>query len=141
MNDAHYLKSAKECSLKSDYTGYNRASIGCVAVYKGSILAKGWNTDRTHTDQAKYNKWRFKASGNSYMPEKMHAEQMCISKIKYLEIDFSRVRLYIYREHKNGDLAMARCCPSCIAAAKDLGIETIVYTTPDGFAIEKLRSL
>ena len=140
MNDAHLFKTAKECSLKSDYTGYNQARIGCVAVYKKTILAKGWNTDRTHTDQAKYNKWRFKDSGNNYMPEKLHAEQMCLSKIKYLDIDFSKVRLYVYREHKNGHLAMARCCPSCLAAAKELGIETIAYTTPDGYAIEKLRS-
>ena len=63
---------------------------------------------------------------------------MCLSKIKYLDIDFSKVILYIYREYNNGMPAMARCCPSCFAAAKELGIGTIVYTTDNGYAIEKI---
>ena len=141
MNDSHLFKAAKEVSKKADYTGGNNiVQIGCVVAYKGTILAKGYNTDRTHTIQAQYNKYRYNYKGNSYVPDKCHAELTALNKIRYLDIDFSKVRLYVYREHKNGHLAMARCCPSCLAAAKDLGIETIAYTTPDGYAIEKLRS-
>lgn len=33
---------------------------------------------------------------------------------------------------------MARPCPSCMAAIKDIGISHIYYTTNDGYAYEKL---
>ena len=137
MNHAHFLKLAKNASDNSTYSIHKRVHVGCLAVYKGTILAKGWNTDRTHTDQMKYNHYRFQCT-DKYYPHKLHAEQMCLSKIKYLDIDFSKVILYIYREYNNGSPAMARCCPSCFAAAKELKIGTIVYTTENGYAIEKI---
>lgn len=138
MNDDHLFKVARECSLKSDYTGGGRARIGCIAVYNGSILAKGFNTDKTHTDQAKYNKWRYKDSGNNYLPSKLHAETACLSKMKFLDIDWSKVHLYIYRETRDGRLAMSRPCPACMQAIRDLNIKHIAYTTDCGYATEKL---
>lgn len=137
MNHKHFLRIAKECSHHSTYSQHKRVQVGCIAVYKGTILAKGWNTNRTHTDQMKYNHYRFQCKEKDF-PHKLHAEQMCLSKIKYLDIDFSKITLYIYREYNNGQTAMARCCPSCFAAAKALGIGTIIYTTENGYAIEKI---
>lgn len=139
MNDSHLFRLARECSLKSDYSGRGRARIGAVISYKGTVLAKGFNTDRTHTDQAKYNKWRFKKTDNRYLPDKCHAECAAISKIKYLDIDFSRAHLYIYRELRDGSIAMARPCPACMAAIKEMGIKTIHYTTDSGFAAERFK--
>lgn len=136
MNHKHFLKLAKECSFNSTYSKHSRAKVGCVAVYKGSVLAKGWNSNLTHTDQMRYNYIRFKQ--NDYFPSKLHAEIKALSKIKYLDIDFSKVILYIYREYTDGSPAMARCCPSCMAAAKELGIKTIVYSTDEGYAVEKI---
>ena len=139
MNDDHLYKIALECSLKSDYTGAGRAKIGCIAVYKGSILAKGYNTDKTHSRQAIYNKWRYKKCENIYLPAKTHAEIRVISKIKYLDIDFSRVHLYTYRETREGKIAMSRPCPACMAAIKEMGIKYIHYTTNDGKCFEILE--
>lgn len=139
MSDSHLFKIARECSLKSDYkSGSSSARIGCVVVYKGTILAKSFNSDKTHTFQAKYNKWRYKDSDGRYLPSKAHAEIICLQKIKYLDIDFSKVHIYVYRELKDGSLAMARPCPSCMAAIKELGIKHIHYTTCDGFAAERI---
>ena len=137
-SDYHLFQLARECSLKSDYTGGGRAHIGAIAVYKGSILAKGFNTDKTHTAQSRFNVYRYKDSGNNYLPEKCHAEQTVIQKIKYLDIDFSKVKLYIYREFKDGRLAMCRPCPSCQAAIKEMGIKQIYYTTESGYCKEEL---
>ena len=137
MNHEHFLKLAKECSYNSTYSAHRRAQVGSVLVYKGTVLAKGWNTERTHTDQRKYNQYRFNIDGD--YPHKMHGEQMCLSKVKYLDIDFSKAILYVAREYNNGAPALARCCPSCMAAAKALGIRTIVYTTDDGYAIERIK--
>ena len=137
--DAHLFKLARDCSFKSDYSGCGRARIGCVVAYRGTVLAKGFNSDRTHTDQAKFNKWRYKNSGNNYLPEKLHAELSVLQKIKYLDIDFSKVHIYVYREMKNGHVAMARPCASCMAAIKHIGIKNIHYSTYDGYAWEKIN--
>ena len=138
-SDSHLFRLARECSLKSDYTGGGRAHIGAAVSYKGTVLAKGWNTDKTHTQQSKYNVYRYKDCGNNYLPEKSHAELMAINKIKYLDIDFSKVKLFVYREFRDGRLANCRPCPSCMAAIKALGIKNIYYTTSDGYCHEELE--
>lgn len=115
--------------------------MGAVISYKGTLLAKGFNTDRTHTDQAKYNRWRYKECGNNYLPSKSHAEMMALSKIKYLDIDFSKVHIYVYRELRDGKLGMARPCPACMAAIKKLGIKNIHYTTDSGYAAERIENV
>ena len=138
MNDAHLFRAARESSLKADYTGCSQTKVGCVVVYKGSILVKGWNSDKTHSAQAKYNKWRYKDSLGRYLPSKVHSEIAALSKIKFLDIDFSRVHVYVYRELKNGKPAMARPCSACMAAIKNMGIKHVHYSTNDGFAYERL---
>lgn len=140
-SDSHLFRLARECSFKSDYSGCGRARIGAVISYKGTVLAKGFNTDRTHTDQAKYNRWRYKECGNKYLPSKNHAEMMSLSKIKYLDIDFSKVHVYVYRELRDGKLGMARPCPACMAAIKRLGIKNIHYTTDSGYASERIENV
>lgn len=137
-SDSHLFKLARECSFKSDYSGCGRARIGCIISYKGTVLAKGFNTDRTHTDQAKYNKWRYKDCGNKYLPCKLHSEVAALSKIKYLDIDFSKVHIYVYRELRDGKLGMARPCRACMAAIKEMGIKYVHYTTDSGFAAERI---
>ena len=139
--DAHLFKIARECSLMSDYTSNcSSARVGCITTYKGAILTKSFNSNKTHTIQAKYNKWRYNSDvEKKYLPSKIHAELGCIQRIKYLDIDFSKVHIYIYRETKKGELAMARPCPSCMAAIKELGIRHIHYTTSDGYCYEKLK--
>lgn len=136
MSNDHLFKIARELSLQATYCG--SARIGCIAVYRGTILAKGYNSDKTHTTQARFNVHRFKECGNKYLPSKLHAETAVLSKIKYLDIDFSRVHLYIYREWKDGTIAISRPCPACMAAIKMMGIRHLHYTTDDGFAYEKL---
>ena len=140
MNYQHYLGIAAECAKSATYSGPSRVKLGCVAVYHGTILAKGFNTDKTHTGQAKYNYLRYEIDRDSkYYPDKCHAELSVLQKIKYLDIDFSKVILFIAREYKNGSPAMARPCLSCLAAIHESKIRTICYTTDSGYAIEHLK--
>lgn len=138
-SDAHLFRLARECSLKSDYTGGGRAHIGTVISYKGTVLAKGYNTDKTSTSQSRFNVERFKDSGNRYLPSKCHSEMSALQKVKYLDIDFSKVKVFVYREFRNGDLAMCRPCPACLRAIKEMGIKQIYYTTEDGYVKEELK--
>ena len=52
------------------------------------------------------------------------------------DIDFSKVKLYVYREHKNGVKALARPCPACQKMIKDMGIKEVWFTTENGFGYE-----
>lgn len=128
-----FFKVAHDEMNKSDYSG--SARVGCAVYYKGSLLARGHNTDKTSPLQKQYNRYRFPENDT---PSKNHAELAALKKIRYLDIDFSQVEVYTYREWKNGRLAESRPCPSCMAFIKKLGIKNIKYTTRDGFAEEKL---
>ena len=73
------------------------------------------------------------------MLPKLHAEINCLNQIRHLDINFSQVKLYIYRIRKDQPFGLSRPCLSCMAAIKDLGIRDIYYTTNDGYAYEKLE--
>lgn len=138
MNDAHLFKVAREWSMKASYTGGGKPRLGCIVVYKNAILAGGYNSDKTHPAQEQFNRYRFKDIGNNYLPSKIHSEVHALFKIRYLDIDFSKVHLYIYRETRDGKIANARPCQACMRAIKSYGIKYIHYTTNDGYAFEKL---
>lgn len=123
---------AKEISYLSDY---NRIHIGCVAVYKNHVLAVGYNTNKTHPLQMKYNRYRERKYDGDFT-QKLHAEMSCLNQIRDMDIDFGKVELYIYREDRNKTLAMCRPCAACMRAIDDLGIKKIHYTTYGGFADE-----
>lgn len=140
MNDKHMFAAAREVSFESDYTGGSKVKMGCVVAYCGTILARGSNTNKTHPIQDKYNVYRFPKQSSRYLPPKAHAELAAISKLKYLDIDWSKVHVYVYREYADGSLAMARPCAACIAAIKnEFHIKHIHYTSPDGYCHEVLK--
>lgn len=136
----HFFNLAKKESFKATYTGYSGVKIGCVVVYHGTVLAKGSNSNKSHPTQQKYNYLRFTDKHlNYYYNPSIHAEIQALTKIKYLDIDFSKVSIYVYREYKDGRTAMARPCASCMKFIKSLGIKNIYYTTPDGFGYERMK--
>jgi deoxycytidylate deaminase len=126
----NYFDKAKNISYLSDF---KQVHIGCIAVYKKHIIGIGYNTNKTHPLQFIYNKYR-DLEWNGIQPKaKLHAEMMCLLSIKNLSVDFSKVKLYIYREDKNGQLALSKPCKACIRAIKDLGIKEINYTDYNGY--------
>ena len=133
-----FFKEAKKESFLSDYDGQH---LGAVAVYGDKIiLAKAHNSNKTNTTQYFYNRYRIEQKSNIMSkPPRSHAECNLYRRIRFLDIDFSRVSVYIYRELKNGELGMARCCPACMAALKSLGVKKICYTTDEGYAEERIK--
>lgn len=57
-----------------------------------------------------------------------------------MDINFAKVKLYIYRIRKDQEFGLARPCASCMAAIKDLGIRHIYYTSDSGYVYEKLEN-
>ena len=129
--DYKYFQKAHQIATISDY---KKTHVGCVAVYQGQVIGLGCNCNKTHPIQKKYNRYR-----KDLMLPKLHAEISCLNQIKHLDINFSKVKLYIYRIRKDQPFGMARPCPSCMAAIRDLGVRNIFYTTNDGYAHEKLE--
>ena len=68
-----YFKYAKEAAKKADYEGASSVKIGAVAIYKGSVVAEAWNSNKTSPLQKKYNIYRFK---DDRFPTKMHCETL-----------------------------------------------------------------
>lgn len=132
-SDYRYFDKARQAALISDYS---KTHIGCVAVYQGVIIGIGCNCNKTHPTQKFYNKYR---KPSDLMLPKLHAEISCINSIKHLDVNFSKVKLYIYRIRKDQPFGLSRPCPSCMAAIKDLGIRDIYYTSNDGYVHERLE--
>ena len=122
----NYFDKAKNISFLSDF---KQTHIGCIAVYKKQVIGIGYNTNKTHPIQLYYNKYRENFDWNKNSQPKLHAEISCLLSIKNLDIDFSKVKLYIYRANKNGDIALSKPCNACLKAISDLGIKRIYYTT------------
>ncbi len=90
-SDYKYFDKARQAAMVSDYY---KTHIGCVAVYQGNIIGIGCNCNKTHPTQKFYNRYR---KQSEIMLPKLHAEISCINSIKHLDINFSKVKLYIYR--------------------------------------------
>ena len=132
-NDYRFFEKAKKVASVSDFY---KTHMGCVAVYQGQVIGLGCNCNKTHPSQQYYNQYREKSDS---LLAKLHAEMSCLNSIKNQNINFSKVKLYIYRIRKSQPFGLARPCPSCMAAIRDLGIRDIYYTTNDGYAYEKLE--
>lgn len=133
----HYLKIARKFSFNSDN---KKARVGSVIVYKNKIISFGWNFEnKTNPIQEKYNKLRNYKVDVRNTKSALHAEFSAMLKIKYMDIDFSKINMFVYREKKDGTTGYARPCEACMGLAKKLGIKNIFYTTNDGWCYERIK--
>lgn len=130
-----YFEETRKVALCSEY---DRVHIGCIAVYKGRIIAKGSNSEKTHPIQMHYNKYRTIRGINTQVLPKVHAEVKCLSKLKNMNVDFKKVKLFIYRIRCDQPYGLARPCPAYMMAIMDSGIRNIYYTTDTGYAHERI---
>lgn len=134
---SEFFDAAKKHSYQADYRGSSsRVKIGAVAVYRRMIIAKGCNQNKTHPLQQKYNRYRYNISSNHYCPSKIHAEMEVVTKIQHLDINFSEVEIYVYRETRDGRKALAKPCLACETALRELGIRRVYYTGNNSYISE-----
>jgi deoxycytidylate deaminase len=128
-----YFKAAKAVSELSEF---KKHKIGVVAVYKHKVISSGVNSYVTNPLQKKYNQFRFTVDNTLHSK---HAELDCLLPLlNRNDIEFSRVSLYIYRQHKSGALGVARPCESCLNLIKNLGIRDIYYTGDSSYIHEEI---
>lgn len=127
-----YFKAAKAVSELSDFP---RVSVGCVAVCGHKIISSGYNSMKTNPTQKKLNIHRFDVD----TPATIHAEVAALLPlINRRDINFNDVSLYIYREYKNGNPALSKPCPSCLALIRQLGIRRLYYSGDNSYINEEL---
>ena len=127
-----FLNLASAASILSDVKKYQLGA----AITKGTdVLAVGFNQEKSHPLQKKYNKERGVDSEWSFL----HAEISALSKVKNKKLLRGAV-MYTSRKFKCGSNANARPCAGCMKAIIDFGIKEIVYTTNHGIAREFIQS-
>jgi deoxycytidylate deaminase len=121
---------AKSASLNSDFY---KCHTGAVAIYGNKVLAIGWNSEKLSTMQARYNTKTRGFDGHKYKSS-IHAEMMVVNKIKYLDVDFSQVRIFVWRGQNTPMLS--KPCKACEKAMRDLGIKKVFYTGANSYISE-----
>lgn len=133
--EKRFFNVAKAISKTSDFHG---AHIGCAIVYKKNILSVASNSEKTHSLQRQYN--RFRNFDIDKSPAKVHSEVHALSWLIGKDIDWSQVELYVYRETQKGCPAISKPCKSCMKLIYDLGIKTIFYINEYGdYVKEKIN--
>jgi deoxycytidylate deaminase len=124
------LRVAAELSALSDVP---RHKFGAVLVNNKTIISSGHNARKTHPGQYKWNQLR---DAGKKERSWVHSEVSCLSKIRWVP---KGSVLYITRVGADGNFLMARPCEGCMERVRQVKIETIIYTTPDGYAVESIR--
>ena len=109
-----YFDLAKRLSLKSDHCRY---CIGCVIVKKSKVVGVGYNQLKTHPK-----------SPHDY--NTIHAEFSAILGVPVADLKGATV--YVYRENKKGELALAKPCKHCQKMLEGCGVKTVYYTVDKG---------
>ena len=126
-----YFRAAKAVSELSDYPIHK---VGCVVVRGHRIISSGHNhKHKCNPLQAKLDTEKYKVP----CPGKLHAEIMALLPLMKSKVDLKGCSIFVYRQHKNGTLAMAKPCSSCQKVIKQLGLKKCFYTIESGYAVEK----
>lgn len=115
-----FFDVAKALSKKSTY----HHQMGAVVVKKNRVLGVGFNKPgKTHP-----------RSNNKF--KTIHAE---LDAILGLPLDELRgADIYVYREYRDGSLAMAKPCLHCQQLLVEVGIRTVYYTNNGEYTEENV---
>lgn len=126
MINSNDLKHLRLAEVVSGYSDYSRIHIGACIIKKKKVIGIGYNQNKTHPLQEKYNN----SSLDFDKPKaKLHAE---IDALLKAGDDAKGATLYIFRRGKDNIYRMSKPCPACMKMIKDYGIKRIVYTIENG---------
>ena len=124
MNELHpNFRQAICASVNSDHRQHK---MGAAVFYKNQFLAAGFNSLKTHPFTHYYD--------HAYT---RHAELHAVAKAKVKKFDLTNTSIYIFRQTKDGDIAMARPCQMCLDYLIMEGIKKVFFTNYGGW--ERLR--
>lgn len=100
--------------IASKYSNHHK-KMGAVIYRKGRPISIGFNKIITHPVFANGNKWF-----------SIHAEVNAIIKSRS---DVDNAIMYVYRETRNREIALAKPCLHCMKFIIECGIKRLFYTT------------
>jgi len=106
----------------SKHSCHHKAQLGAVIVKGSQPIGLGFN--KLKTTPKSTHPWRA-----------IHAETAAILNAK---TDISGCDIYIFRENKNGEMAMSKPCTYCHLMLVEAGIRRVYYTTENGTEMMKL---
>ena len=131
-----FFKHAEKVAMESKFNVYH---LGCIAVVKNKIISSSPNKLKTHPLQKVYDSYReFNCRSEPRNMHSIHAEIACLNALRYQNINYKEIELYIVRVRRDGNLGMARPCVACSQYIKSLGIRKIFYSTNFGYAYEEI---
>ena len=114
-----FFDLAKKVSKLSNHKHHK---IGSVIVRGGKVISVGTNNIKTHPK-----------SPHPFFS--LHAEMAAILLAKQ---DLKGCDLYVFREIKNGALALSRPCQYCMELITTSGIKEVHYTIAEGHETERI---
>ena len=140
------LRMFQAARAEAEKSTFDRFNLGCVITYKGHIIGRGFNSNKSHPLQKKYNRRyrNFNITNGQCINHAVHAEIAAINSIPYttgIQVDWSKVKVFVYRicNGKEFGYGNAKPCPACTHAIRDLGIKQIFFTDDDGYSYLELN--
>jgi tRNA(Arg) A34 adenosine deaminase TadA len=122
--------------IAANQEAVSKCRIAAMLVQSNNVpVAVGANKMKTHPLQARF--------GKNEHAIYLHAEIDAIAKaLKTLDTqELSKCVLYVCRTLQDGSFGLAKPCPGCQSAIRAFGIQTVVWTTEDGYAVSKGEEL
>lgn len=131
-----FFDKAAEIASESRFDRYH---LGCIAVLKNKIIAASPNKLKTHPVQKLYDdRYReFNCRSDPKNIHSLHAEIACLNTLRYQDISYRDLELYIVRIRRDGNFGLARPCVACSQFIHNLGIRKVFYSTNLGFSFEE----
>jgi len=126
MNNSWPDRITKELDKHCGHSDHPKFPMAAAVVKKNRIIGIGWNRMKSHPFQAKF--------GKNQDAIFLHAEIHAIKNaIKDHSLDELRgARMIVLRKTARG-YGLAKPCIGCMRALVEFGIETVHYSTSDGF--------
>ena len=140
------LKMFEQAKIEAESSDYKPFKLGCVIAYKGHIIGRGHNSNKSHPMQKKYNrKYRhFNCERGEFVHDSVHAEVSAITDVRWAvgkDVDWSKASIYVFRisHGRSTGFGCAKPCPACLGMIRDVGIKRIFYTDNEGYSYLELR--
>lgn len=125
-----WAKIAQEMSTHSQF------KLGAVIIKNSRVISKGCNFEgKTHPLLHKEKETFYEST--SWFVDSVHAEFHAIMRAVN-KGNLKGSTIVVFRTTSDGKLALSRPCNSCQLFLKKFGVKKMIYTTPDGWAEEKI---
>jgi len=125
-----YERMLSIADLVGENSNEPRYRFGAVLEFNKTVISSGYNYRKTHPFVFRNGYRREEGKqGRTFV----HGEVSCLNRIRIVP---KGATLFVSRRDRFGNRQFARPCPVCMEQIRIKGVETVIYTTESGFAVE-----